>query len=48
MEQTILIQTGKEEDDFRRLRSYEPGEREIIAACFERAWKARTSKNEMP
>lgn len=46
MEQTTLIQTGKDEGDFRRLRSYAPGEREIIAACFERAWKARIGKND--
>ena len=41
MEGVILIQTGKDEEDFRRLRSFEPGEREIIASVFERAWRAK-------
>jgi len=40
----VLIQTAKEEEDFDLMRSFAPGEREIIAKCFERAWRTRHDK----
>lgn len=42
--ETTLIQTAKDEQDFDRMRSFAPGEREVIAKCFERAWKTRHDK----
>ena len=42
----VLIQTAKEEQDFDLMRSFAPGEREVIAKCFERAWKTRHDKKQ--
>lgn len=41
--EATLIQTAKQEEDFDLMRTFAPGERDLIAKCFERAWRARNN-----